>query len=135
MLHENSTGQLTDDSQSTEPNRDASVSRRDFALGICSATALLPICLTPHAALADEPKKDEPKKNREAEPLNPIQAEAVLWLELILARYPDPRLTPEVMKLVAGDVLGDVFHCRRVSSFSLKNSDSPAFEFSARIES
>jgi len=28
-------------------------------------------------------------------------------------------------------VLGDIMHCRRVSSFPLKNSDAPAFVFAA----
>lgn len=49
------------------------------------------------------------------------------WLESIRVRYPDPRMTPEVLTLIAGDVLGDIMHCRRVSSFPLKNSDAPAF--------
>ena len=94
------------------------ISRREFAKGCAAAAVSLPAAAT----VADESKKpDEPQK------LDPIRAEAALWLELIRTRYPDSRLTPEVLTLVAGDVLGDIMHCRRVSSFPLKNSDAPAF--------
>ena len=94
------------------------ISRREFAKGCAAVAVTLPIA----ASAADEPKKpDEPQK------LDPIRAEAALWLELIGMRYPDPLLTPEVLTLIAGDVLGDIMHCRRVSAFPLKNSDAPAF--------
>ena len=91
-----------------------SVSRREFAKSI-AAVATLPVAAV---ALADDPKPEKP---------DPLRVELALWLELIRVRYPDPRLTPAVMTLVAGDCLGDIMHCRRVSSFPLKNSDAPAF--------
>jgi hypothetical protein len=52
--------------------------------------------------------------------------EAALWLELIRVRFPDSHLTPEVFGLVAGDVLGDISHARRISSFPLRYADAPA---------
>ena len=73
-------------------------------------------------ALAEESKSP-------AEPLkpDPLRVEMAAWLESIRVRYPDPRMTPEVLTLIAGDVLGDIMHCRRVSTFPLKNADAPAF--------
>ncbi len=101
------------------------ISRREFAKGCAAAAVTLPIAAT--TSTAEESKKsDEPQK------LDPLRIEAALWLELIRTRYPDPRLTPEVLTLVAGDVLGDIMHCRRVSSFPLKNSDAPSFVVTAR---
>lgn len=94
-----------------------SVSRREFAKSMATVVAL-PITAV---ALAEDPKPPPPEKP------DPLRVELALWLEMIRARYPDPRLTPAVMSLVAGDCLGDIMHCRRVSSFPLKNSDAPAF--------
>ena len=93
------------------------VTRRNFAKSM-AAVAALPITVV---ALADAPKPPIPENP------DPLRVELALWLELIRVRYPDPRLTPAVMTLVAGDCLGDIMHCRRVSSFPLKNSDAPAF--------
>ena len=94
------------------------LSRREFAKGLAAATAVLPLGASA-PVVADEPKPD------------PLRMEAALWLELIRTRYPDPRLTSEVLTLVAGDVLGDIMHCRKVSSFPLKNSDAPSFVIAA----
>lgn len=81
-----------------------------------AATVGLPV------ALANEPKvPTEPPKP------DPLRVEMAVWMESIRVRYADPRMTPEVLTLIAGDVLGDIMHCRRVSSFPLKNSDAPAF--------
>ena len=103
------------------------LSRREFAKGLATTTATLSLAAVTTITVADEPTKPaEPEK------LEPIRAEAAVWLELIRTRYPDPRLTPEVLTLVAGDVLGDILHCRRVSAFTLKNSDTPAFVVAAR---
>ena len=103
------------------------LSRREFAKGLATATATLPLAAVTTIAVADESTKPaEPEK------LDPNRAEAAVWLDLIRTRYADPRLTPAIMTLVAGDVLGDIMHCRRVSSFPLKNSDAPAFVFAAR---
>lgn len=93
-----------------------SVSRREFARSI-AAVAALPATV----ALADDPKPPTPDKP------DPLRIELALWLELIRIRYPDSHLTENVMKLVAGDCLGDIMHCRKVSSFPLRNSDPPAF--------
>ncbi len=96
-----------------------SLSRRGFAKSVAVAAAGLPVAAV---ALSDEPKSPtEPPKP------DPLRVEMGAWLESIRVRYPDPRMTPEVLALIAGDVLGDIMHCRRVSSFPLKNSDSPAF--------
>ncbi|MBM3971310.1 MAG: hypothetical protein FJ302_15845 [Planctomycetes bacterium] len=93
-----------------------SISRRRFASAVAAATVGLPV------ALADEPKAPvEPPKP------DPLRVEMAAWMESIRVRYPDPRMTPEVLTLIAGDVLGDIMQCRRISSFSLKNSDAPAF--------
>jgi hypothetical protein len=102
------------------------LSRREFAKGLAVATTVLPMCHTAAPAVADEPQKPlEPIKP------DPLRLEAALWLELIRTRYPDRRLTPEVLTLVAGDVLGDIMHGRKISSFPLKNSDAPSFAASA----
>jgi hypothetical protein len=93
-----------------------SVSRREFAKSV-AAVAALPATVI----LADEPKPPTPDKP------DPLRVELALWLELIRSRYPDARLTEDVMKLIAGDCLGDILHGRKVSSFPLKNSDMPAF--------
>ena len=93
-----------------------SISRRRFASAVAAATVGLPV------ALADEPKAPtEPPKP------DPLRVEMAAWMESIRVRYADPRMTPEVLTLIAGDVLGDILHCRRISSFPLKNSDAPAF--------
>lgn len=93
-----------------------SISRRRFASAVVAATVGLPV------ALANEPKvPTEPPKP------DPLRVEMAVWMESIRVRYADPRMTPEVLTLIAGDVLGDIMHCRRVSSFPLKNSDAPAF--------
>ena len=101
------------------------LSRREFAKGLAAATAVLPL------NAAAQVVADEPQKTPEPSIPDPLRMEAALWLELIRTRYPDQRLTPEVLTLVAGDVLGDIMHCRRVSSFPLKNSDAPSFVISA----
>jgi hypothetical protein len=96
-----------------------SISRRGFAKSVAAAAAGLPVTAL---TLADEPKAPtEPPKP------DPLRIEMAAWLESIRVRYPDTRMTPEVLTLIAGDVLGDIMHCRRVSSFPLKNSDAPAF--------
>ena len=94
-----------------------SVSRREFTKSI-AAVAAFPVTAV---GLADDLKPITPEKP------DPLRVELAHWLELIRVRYPDSRLTPAVMNLVAGDCLGDILHCRRVSSFPLKNSDAPAF--------
>ena len=96
-----------------------SISRRGFAKSVAAAAAGLPVAAV---ALAEEPKPPaEPPKP------DPLRVEMAAWMDSIRVRYPDPRMTPDVLKLIAGDVLGDIMHCRRVSSFRLKNSDAPAF--------
>lgn len=96
-----------------------SISRRGFAKSVAAVAAGLPAATV---TLADDPKSlTEPPKP------DPLRVEMAAWLESIRVRYPDPRMTPEVLTLIAGDVLGDIMHCRRVSSFPLKNSDAPAF--------
>ena len=104
-----------------KPEATMPLSRREFAKGLAAATAVLPL------NAAAQVVADEPQKTPEPSMPDPLRMEAALWLELIRTRYPDPRLTPEVLTLVAGDVLGDIMHCRRISSFPLKNSDAPAF--------
>ncbi len=95
------------------------ISRRGFSKSVAAAAAGLPAAVV---ALADDPKSptEVPKPD-------PLRVEMAAWMESIRVRYPDPRMTPEVLTLIAGDVLGDIMHCRRVSSFPLKNSDAPAF--------
>ena len=108
------------------------LSRRDFTKGLATVAGTLPImAAASSASVSAEPDKppDEPK---EGERLDPVRAELALWLELIRTRYPSERMTPEVMTLIAGDVLGDIMHCRNVSSFPLQNSYAPAFVFRAR---
>lgn len=96
-----------------------SISRRGFAKSVAAVAAGLPAAAV---ALSDEQKSpSEPPKP------DPLRVEMAAWLESIRIRYPDPRMTPEVLTLIAGDVLGDIMHCRRVSSYPLKNSDAPAF--------
>ncbi len=104
------------------------LSRREFAKSLATATTVLPIATTASSVVADEPKKPA-----DAIKTDPLRMEAALWLELIRTRYPDPRLTPEVLTLVAGDVLGDILHCRKISSFPLKNADAPSFVISAAM--
>ena len=70
---------------------------------------------------------DEPKSPIASPKPDPLHVELAAWMESIRVRYPDSRMTPEVLTLIAGDVLGDIMHCRRISSFPLKNSDAPAF--------
>ena len=95
-----------------------SITRRGFAKNVIAAAGL-PVAVV---AMDDEPQlpTDPPKPD-------PLRVEMVAWVDSIRARYPDSRMTPEILKLISGDVLGDIMHCRRVSSFPLKNSDAPAF--------
>ena len=96
-----------------------SISRRGFAKSVAAAAAGLPVVAV---TLADEPKSPiAPPKT------DPLHVELGAWMESIRVRYPDSRMTPEVLTLIAGDVLGDIMHCRRISSFPLKNADAPAF--------
>lgn len=102
------------------------LSRREFAMGLAAVTTTLPLTGSSAPVVAEEPKQPlAPIK------LDPLRMEAALWLELIRTRYADSRLTPEVLTLVAGDVLGDILHCRKISSFPLKNSDAPSFAIAA----
>ncbi len=101
------------------------LSRREFAAQVASVTMTLPLAVLPAPAMATE----SPAAKSEKEPVDTLRTEAGLWLELIRTRYPDARLTPEVLQLVAGDVIGDILHCRRISSFPLKNADAPSFDF------
>lgn len=93
------------------------LTRRDFGWAVASTAGL-------SAVAAEEPSSSTEKKP------DPLIVETAAWLESIRARYPDERLTPDVLKLVATDVLGDIQHCRRISGFPLKNSDAPAFAMS-----
>lgn len=93
-----------------------SISRRRFASSVAAAAVGLPVALA-----------DEPKSPTELPKPDPLRVEMAAWMESIRVRYADSRMTPEVLTLIAGDVLGDIMHCRRVSSFPLKNSDAPAF--------
>src|SRR5437899_3095105 len=104
------------------------LSRRDFTKGLAAVAGTLPIM----AATSSASHSAEPDKPTEAERSDSVRTELALWLELIRTRYPNERLTPEVMTLIAGDVLGDILHCRKVSSFPLQNSHAPAFVFRAR---
>ena len=104
------------------------LSRRDFTKGLAAVAGTLPIM----AATAYTNNSDEPDKPKEAERPDPVRAELALWLELIRTRFPSERMTPGVMTLIAGDVLGDIMHCRKVNSFPLQNSNAPAFVFQAR---
>lgn len=93
-----------------------SISRRRFASSVAAAAVGLPVALA-----------DEPKSPAELPKPDPLRVEMAAWMESIRVRYADPRMTLDVLTLIAGDVLGDIMHCRRVSSFPLKNSDAPAF--------
>jgi hypothetical protein len=104
------------------------LSRRDFTKGLATVASTLPIM----AATSSASNSAEPDKSKEAERPDPVRSELAVWLELIHTRYPSERMTPEVMTLIAGDVLGDIMHCRKVSSFPLQNSHAPAFVFKAR---
>ena len=92
------------------------LSRREFALTLAAVSATGPTA----KAVGDLAQPKPPEKP------DPVRMEAALWLELIRVRYPDPHLTPEVLSLVAGDVLGDILQTRRISSFPLRNGDAPA---------
>ncbi len=107
------------------PNK---LSRRDFTKGLAAVAGTLPIM----AATSTASHSAEPDKPQEAERPDPVRAEIALWLELIRTRYPSEWMTPEVLTLIAGDVLGDIMHCRKVSSFPLQNFHAPAFVFRAR---
>ncbi len=96
-----------------------SISRRGFAKSVAAAAAGLPVVAVTFS--------EEPKSPTEPPKPDPLRVEMAAWLESIRVRYPDSRMTPEVLTLIAGDVLGDIMHCRRVSSFPLKNADAPAF--------
>ena len=79
------------------------LSRREFAMGLAAVTTTLPLTGSSAPVVAEEPKPPlAPIK------LDPLRMEAALWLELIRTRCADSRLTPEVLTLVAGDVLGDI---------------------------
>jgi hypothetical protein len=93
------------------------LTRRDFGWAVVSSAGFSTVVA------------DELSPSTEKQP-DPLVVEAAAWLESIRARYPDARLTPEVLKLVAADVMGDLQHCRRISAFRLKNSDAPAFAMS-----
>ncbi len=104
------------------------LSRRDFTKALAVVAGTLPII----AAASSASHSAEPEKPNEAERPDAVRTEMALWLELIRTRYLDERLTPEVMTSIAGDVLGDIMHCRKVSSFPLQNSHAPAFVFRGR---
>ncbi len=88
------------------------LSRREFALTLAAVSTTAITIAADDLAQPERP--------------DPVRREAAAWLELILVRYPDTHLTPEVLSLVAGDVLGDILHTRRISSFPLRNGDAPA---------
>jgi hypothetical protein len=57
--------------------------------------------------------------------------EADLVLSTIAARYPDKRLDKATLEAIRGDVQYHRLLSRAIATFPLKNSDSPAFNFSA----
>ena len=52
-------------------------------------------------------------------------------LAVMRRRYPDPRLSPDVLREIRRDVAGDVERSRVLSNYVLQNSDEPAFVFAA----
>jgi hypothetical protein len=102
-----------------------SLTRREFASRALStvATAGTAAALRETALGGDKPA---------VEARRPLAADVEdHLLAVIRGRYPDPRLSPEVLREIRRDVAGDVERSRALSNYVLHNSDEPAFVFAA----
>jgi hypothetical protein len=118
-----------------------SLTRREFATRVTLGAAAVPLAVGPVGALASDeaqnsaqsPEKQakaaaEPtQKPAEAKP--PTQAE--LLLDVVRLRYPDERLTDDVLEHIRGDIEADLFRAAAIANCPLRNSDAPAYVFSA----
>jgi hypothetical protein len=107
-----------------EPTRQDAVSgstRREFARALALAAAAP---LVTGAAPGDEPAQP-------AKPTGPLAAAAALT-ELARLQH-GKHLTEEELKVVQRSILGGVFAAERMNKVPLRNSDEPAFVFSADV--
>jgi hypothetical protein len=110
----------------TEPTRKSlplGNTRREFAKALALAAAA-PLVASPNTARADDPTPP-------AKPPGPLAAAEALT-ELARLQH-GKHLTDEQLKAVQRSILGGVFAAERMNKVPLKNSDEPAFVFSADL--
>ncbi len=120
---------------------DRCVSRRDFARQVALGTATLPLgasallsgCGGPpeapdHApgAASEESKSSPPESESKAAA---FLKEAILLVELIKQRYPDSRMTDQVLTEIGREVGINLLRARAVANVALDNADEPVFVF------
>lgn len=115
----------------------ANVNRREFAKRLTlGATAA--VVGTDALTLADEPQQ----ARKQAEAVKPRDEPADAdddadhavedaLLEVVRRRYPDRRLQPGVLEAIRQEIRSDLRRGETLREFALKNSDEPAFVFSA----
>jgi hypothetical protein len=114
-----------------------SINRREFTSELAAAAATAStasfLAAAPSGldAVADETNaKPAAEQEREPEP-EPPKSQSDLLVEVVRQRYPDERLTPEILSKIRGDVQADQHRGKVLSDYPLKNSDEPAFIFAA----
>ncbi|HEY4262661.1 MAG TPA: hypothetical protein VGM98_21045 [Schlesneria sp.] len=106
--------------------------RRDFARQIVLGAGLSAVPLTAAPAASS----DVPPAPKLPEDPAPIGAEAppppeVLLLTYLVRRYPNEHFDDVAIQGIFRDIRGDVARGRALAEFPLKNSDEPAFVYSA----
>ena len=121
----------------------AGVSRREFARTVALGTAGLTALGTGTAANAvagdekpagtDPPAKprSEAEAGSEERSVEGPRAAEDLLLEIVRQRYPHENLTEDVLEAIRRDLRGVVARGELLRRYPLKNSDEPAFVFSA----
>lgn len=108
-----------------------SVNRREFAKRLAAGAAVAPLagCLSQDAVAG---KQQEPQQPEQPKPPadQQIPPERLL-LEVVRKRYPDKRLTLDVLASIQNDIRGDLARSKVLSSFPLNNWDEPRFVFAA----
>jgi hypothetical protein len=127
---------------------DPSLDRREFAGRLAAGVGALPWLAAggTFAAAADPPptaanpkpeSKPAPDKDAAAKTPPPADVpggaavELRLQLDLIKTRYPDERLTDEILRQISEDVQADRHRAEVMNSYPLKYSDEPPPSFAA----
>jgi hypothetical protein len=106
--------------------------RRDFTrqlvigVGVSASIGAVPVAAGPGTPPAPKLPEDPAPVATEAPP-----PPEVLLLTYLVRRYPNERLDEVAIQGIFRDIRGDVARGRALAEFPLRNSDEPAFVYSA----
>lgn len=118
------------------------LNRREFARNLAVGAALLPLSAPTTCDSAEQQQrsdknstsgrhKPDPKNNVQQVEKTERPSPADLLLDIVRQRYPDERLSDEILARIRGDLEVDLFRSNMLSRYPLQNSDAPAFVFFA----